>query len=431
MSVHPTLLVRRWPERRPVVLTAGALGFVAVLVAGGPADAGLGALYILPVLLVALELGLLGGGIAAVGAAAVSLASGALPAAVAALVAGAIAGRFSDRMRAVHVREQRLVESGLALGEPDAQRRLPRTIAAAAMNMPRVAGVEVQLDGAATVAMGRIEGPRSVSDIVARGVVLGHIVAHHRRPAHEDRAAIELLAVQGALAADNQRLLAQERQAALLEAELRQMRDDLLEQRSGLGRLLAAQEHDRQRVADTLHEELAQVLAAVLLGLRMVRRRGSFDDAALDELHGQVVGVLEDIRQLAGALRPAPLAHLGLVPALEALQDDFRGLSVEAGGLPEPLPEPLRTGLYRLVESALRAARPGSPADVELRAAGRRLDLVVDVDLVDAAEPLAAARARAALLKGTLRPERLPDGRTRLRARLPVAGGELLTARAQ
>jgi signal transduction histidine kinase len=217
--------------------------------------------------------------------------------------------------------------------------RLSHTVASAALDVPRVVGVEVQLDDAPTVVAGRAARSRTVTDIVARGSRFGRIVVSHRgRLERTDRAALELLAAQVGLAVDNQRLL---------------------EQRDGLGRLLAAHEEDRERFADALHDELAQVLAAVLLGLRMLRRRGSLDETALDELHDQIVGVLDGVRDMAGALRPAQLAHLGLVPALEALCDSHAGLSVEASGIPEPLPEPLRTGIYRLIESALAAARPG------------------------------------------------------------------------
>jgi signal transduction histidine kinase len=200
------------------------------------------------------------------------------------------------------------------------------------------------------------------------------------------------------------------------------VRDDLLEQRSGLGRLLDAQEDDRRRLAETLHEELAQVLAAVLLGLRMLRREDpGAGGGSLDELHAQIVGVLDDVRDMAGALRPRSLAQLGLVPALEALaRDAHGGLSVEADDVPEPLPEPLRTGVYRLIESALSTARPGAPADVRLTATGPRLDVVLELDLDGAREPLAAARARAALMNGSLRAEPMPDGRTRALVRLSL-----------
>jgi hypothetical protein len=76
MSPESSLLVRRWPERRPVVLAAAALSFASVGVAV-VADPALGVLAVLPVMLAALELGLVGGLVAAVGATALLLASSA------------------------------------------------------------------------------------------------------------------------------------------------------------------------------------------------------------------------------------------------------------------------------------------------------------------------------------------------------------------
>ena len=391
MSLDSSLLVRRWPERRPVVLAAAVLGFAAVAVAVAAADdPALGVLSVLPVMLAALELGLVGGLVAAAGATALVLASGAVLPAVAPLAVAAVAGRFSDRMRAVHARGQRLLDSALALGEPGAYHRLPGIVATAAVRTPRVTGAAVELEGIGSAMAGRMEGRRTSTPIAARSAPLGRIeIAHRGALDPEDRAALELLALQAGLAADSRRLL---------------------EQRSGLGRLLDAQEDDRRRLADTLHEEPAQVLAAVLMGLRMLRRHGA-DDSSLDELQSQVVGVLEDVRGVATSLRPSSLAQLGLVPALEARDD----VAVEAAGVPEPLPEPLRTGVYRLVEHVLS---PG--ARVWLSSTESDLDVLLDVRLDDAAERIGAVRARAALMNGTVDAEPLADGRTRLRARLPL-----------
>ena len=270
--------------------------------------------------------------------------------AVAPLAVAAVAGRFSDRMRAVHARGQRLLDSALALGEPGAYHRLPGIVATAAVRTPRVTGAAVELEGIGRAVAGRMEGRRTSTPIAARRAPLGRIeIAHRGALDPEDRAALELLALQAGLAADGRRLL---------------------EQRSGLGRLLDAQEDDRRRLADTLHEEPAQVLAAVLMRLRMLRRHGA-DDSSLDELQSQVVGVLEDVRGVATSLRPSSLAQLGLVPALEARGD----VAVEAAGVPEPLPEPLRTGVYRLVEHVLSPGarvRMSSTDERSRRAARRR-----------------------------------------------------------
>jgi signal transduction histidine kinase len=410
MSADSALLVRRWPERRPVVLAVGALGLavVAVLVELS-ADPAFGLLYVLPVLLVALELGFAGGLAVAAIAAALVIAGGAVLPAVVAIAAGGVAGRFSSRMHAAHAREERLLESAIALGELAVRDRLPQTIAAAASRTPGATGAEVMLDGRRAVA-GHRDGDTTTIAVVVRGERLGAIeVTHRRRLEPEDRSALELLAVQAGLAADNQRLLVQERDAAAIQAELRHVRDDLLEQRAGLGQLLDAQEDERRRHAETLHEELAQVLAGVLMQLRL--RRGG--DSSLEELQDDVRGVLAELRDVATELSPSSLVQLGLVPALEAID----GLSVNADSMPDPVPEPLRTGVYRLVEHVVSAA----PADARVQLEGHddQLDVTIDAELLDL-EPVAAARARVALLGGTLATEAQPENRTRLLARLPM-----------
>ena len=433
MAIDALLLARRWPERRAVVLAAAAAAFVAVSVArqadGDPALA-LGLLYVLPVMLVALEVGL-AGGLAAAALAIALLAGthgqeldalGVATRSVALVAIGAIAGRFSDRMRAAFFREQRLLDSGLALGDVGSGERLLHAVAAAARRTPRAHGARVELDGVAAAEAGRIGGRRTVTGILARGEPVGRIVvSHDGRLRHEDRAALELLALQAGLAHDNQRLLAHAREAAALEAELLRVRDDLFEQRSGLGRLLEAQEDDRRRVAERLHEDLAQVLAAVLLGLRMLGREApGHGGVSLDELHAQVVGVLADVREVAGALRPSSLAQLGLVPALEALAEG--SLAIDATGMAGAVPEPLLTGVYRLVEQAMTARVPGRPARLRLAVNEGELDMTLELELQSAAEALAAARARVALLGGTLECEPAHAGTARMRIRLPLPG---------
>jgi signal transduction histidine kinase len=407
MSAPPALLVRRWPERRPVVLAAAALALAGVAAAvelsGEPMA---GVLYVLPVLLTALELGAAGGLAAAVVAAALAVAGGAWLPALVAVVVGSIAGRFSSRMHGVHQREARLIESASALGDLAAYDRLPRAVATTALQTPGVVGVRVALEGAATAVEGDVRGLRTATQIVARGERIGSIdIAQAHQLSAEERAALELLARQAALAADNQRLLVQEREAAAFEAELRHARDDLLDQRAGLGLLLDAQEDERRRHAETLHEDLAQALAGVMMQLR------TGDGGSREDLRDEVRGVLAALREMATDLRPSTLGQLGLVPALEAID----GLTVEADGVPDPLPEPLRTGVYRLVEQ-IASAGPGARVALQ---GGTRLDVFIDAER-PGPEVLAAAKARIALLDGSLRTEPQPDGRLRLRAALPL-----------
>ncbi|HET6549198.1 MAG TPA: histidine kinase [Solirubrobacter sp.] len=422
------LLVRRMPERRAVVLVAAATMLAAVFVAmraiSDPAP-GIGVLAVLPITLVALELGL-AGGLSAAALAALLLAvnaagghpelgaAGIASRAVAFGAIAAVAGRFSDRMRAAYEREQRLLDSGFELaGGIDAD-RVSTIVARAAARTPGVQGALVALAEAGPVEVGTPAPHRVAIPIEARGAALGRLeVRAGHALAPEEQAALELLTLQAGLAVDNHLLLIRERERAGIEAELRRLHDELTEQRCGLGQLLDSQEEERQRVAYRLHDELAQVLAAVLMGLRVLARETPDRRAAsVEDLRGQITEVLRELREVAGSLRPVSLTQLGLRPALEALAGDVPGrLALDLDGAPDTLDPALETAVYRIVEEALRA---GARANVAAGEGALTLDLRLPTEAM-----LPALRARAEVARGTVDARPLSGGATAVHVTLP------------
>lgn len=141
------------------------------------------------------------------------------------------------------------------------------------------------------------------------------------------------------------------------------------ERHQATGRVLAAQEAERLRIARELHDQVGQDLTAVLLMLSRIRgRAGPQLDAQLLETQESVRVALEDVRQIASELRPQALDDLGLLSALAMLGarlSERSGLAVEehiAENLPALTPE-VELVIYRVAQEALTNVVRHSGAD--------------------------------------------------------------------
>jgi signal transduction histidine kinase len=261
--------------------------------------------------------------------------------------------------------------------------------------------------------------------MLVHGIEVGRVDAVHRAPlAAEDHAALELLARQAALTAENLRLLGLDGERAALEVRLREVRRELVESRSGARLLLQAEENEKRRLADKLHEDLAQVLAAVLMSMRMLERQSPDGRTApLQELHEQVAQVLADVRDVAKELRPVVLDQLGLRAAIEALavaaREKGADVSLDVESVPRDLPDWVETAVYRLVEDAL-----GSTAGEWLRIAIEPTAAALRIELAmqrPASAVLLALRTRVESLGGASEVVSAGGAAVALRATLPVA----------
>jgi two-component system sensor histidine kinase UhpB len=132
------------------------------------------------------------------------------------------------------------------------------------------------------------------------------------------------------------------------------------ERRESGRRALHAQEAERRRIANGLHDEVGQVLTGVLLRL---------DD---DETKEAVRQALDEVRRIARELRPEMLEQLGLVSALTELSRKFAessGIEVErrfATDLP-PLSDDAELAVYRVAQESLtNVARHAEARRVEI-----------------------------------------------------------------
>jgi PAS domain S-box-containing protein len=149
--------------------------------------------------------------------------------------------------------------------------------------------------------------------------------------------------------------------SARMRAE-RERNDALTELRTLTGRLMRAQDDERRRIAQLLHETTAQDLAALKMQLaRLVRTEAGLsgaDRAALTESIELAERSMSGIRTLSYLLHPPFLDEAGLLSALRWYAAGFAersGIKVDLD-LPstfERLPQDVETTLFRVVQEAL------------------------------------------------------------------------------
>lgn len=193
------------------------------------------------------------------------------------------------------------------------------------------------------------------------------------------------------------------------------------------GRLLAAQDEERRRIARELHDTTAQTIAALCVNLTMLEsripasnreaRRVLTDAAALGERAGQ------EIRTLSYLLHPPILEHVGLAGAIREYAAGFTRRSgvqarVEIGANLGRFAPEVELALLRIVQESLVNVHrhSGSPTAVI------RLRLQRDVVVLDVAD--VGKGLRAELLAGD-EEGRLGVGIPGMRERLRHLGGHL------
>ncbi len=203
-----------------------------------------------------------------------------------------------------------------------------------------------------------------------------------------------------------------------------------------------AQEHERARIADDVHDDSVQSMAAVGLRLHLLRKKLSHRAPdvlpVVDALLETVEGASERLRHLLFDLEsPAERSDLAsaLVEAAAYIFEDALTCEVRADvGVAVDVPEATRVVAYRIAKEAMTNARKHAAADkvvVGLRMSGDGLEVTVSDDGGGIAQPLPvqqpghlgmrAMHDRATLAGGWLRVEPGHTGGTLVTFWLPTA----------
>jgi len=204
------------------------------------------------------------------------------------------------------------------------------------------------------------------------------------------------------------------------------------ERRESVQRSLAAQERERKRVAQELHDEIGQSLTALLLQIEGLERSAVGDEREeLTELRQATRDTLEQVRGVARRLRPEVLDDLGLGKAISALCERLGEQSgIEIGcdidsELPQLAPE-AELVTYRVAQEALTNTLRHSGARraaVTLEHDGEDVMLVVADDGhgfgdADPGAGIQGMRERALLIGARFRIDPGDEGGTVVRLRL-------------
>ena len=164
---------------------------------------------------------------------------------------------------------------GLRLARLENLDALPAALAEELELALDVASVQVELCGMAPIEIGGPAGETLRIPISAHGIGFGSLTLGSttgRSFSPEDRVVAAKLALQAGVAADNQRLLALERERAALHAELEHTRTRLDSHLRNVNQILDSQETERREIARQLHDQAAQAMAGVLFGLHVLER---------------------------------------------------------------------------------------------------------------------------------------------------------------
>jgi len=174
----------------------------------------------------------------------------------------------------------------------------------------------------------------------------------------------------------------------LLSAMLSESRKTERALRDSKAKMFDAQDHERNRIARELHDDVGQQLVLAQFQLAEIKAEASSAvTPLLNRLSKQLLEIATDIREISHGLYPSLLQKLGLTAALRRLSQEIssdQGFEIVfISTVNESVPPQLAVTLYRVAQEALQNVAKHSRArhvQMELSRAGDGLTLRIRDD---------------------------------------------------
>ena len=175
---------------------------------------------------------------------------------------------------------------------------------------------DVPADLSARLAALQLSAPAAIALLRARADPIGLLAIGQRRAEPIEDSDLEVLE---ALGREVGLLLQNSRLQAELEARLADLDRSAREVRASRARIVTAQDHERRRIEQDLHDGVQQQLVNLASRLRRVSLRPPEEQAGqLADLAGEAEAAVFALRELGRGIYPTILIDLGLPAALEA-----------------------------------------------------------------------------------------------------------------
>jgi signal transduction histidine kinase len=210
-----------------------------------------------------------------------------------------------------------------------------------------------------------------------------------------------------------------------------------------LHKIISAQEEERKRIARELHDEMSQMLTALLIALEAVREVNlpKSVEEKIGNIKGLTLRAIDSIHRMIFDLRPAVLDDLGLSAAIKWYAEErvkSLGINVHLEGdiFEVRLPTQIETALFRVAQEAITNIAKHSEAEnviinlelsdslitLEVEDDGKGFDIegVPDTKEGSLGLGLLGMKERVLLLEGTLEIQSQSGSGTRVVATVPL-----------